>query len=81
LEFAEDGAGADVGVDEVGGGVALQGEHFVPTEFVVGEAILRELGVFDGSDADGFGDGGFFFWGETFPICDHGNGGAFDGFV
>lgn len=79
-ELAEDGTGADVGVDEVGCGVALEGEHFVPTKLVVCEAVLGEFGILDGADADDFRDGGFFFVGEAFAVGDDG-GGAFDGFV
>ena len=60
--FAEDAANTSVGVEEVGGGVALEGEHFVPTEDVVALAVLGEVGVFDGAEADAAGDlaAGFF---------------------
>ena len=45
-----------VGVLHVRGGVAVHGQHFVVAEHVVAGAILRQVGVLDGADADGFGD-------------------------
>lgn len=63
-EFAEDGAGADVGVLQIRRGVAVEAEHFLPREFVIGEAVLAEFGVFHGADADSVGDGGFIRIGQ-----------------
>ena len=53
---------------QVGGGVAGEGEHFVPGKGVVALAVGEEVGVFDGAEADdagdlaalGFGEGGVF---------------------
>ncbi len=58
IPFAEDAAAAGVGILHVGGGVPVGGEHFVITEDVIARAILAEIGIFDRSDAHGFGDGG-----------------------
>ncbi len=54
--FAEDAAGAGVGVLEVGGGIALEGEHLVPIEDVIALSVGEEVGVFDGAEADDAGD-------------------------
>lgn len=37
------------GVEEVDGGIAVEGEDSVPVEDVVGGAILGEVCVFDGA--------------------------------
>ena len=56
VAFAEDAADAGVGVLEVGGGVAVEGEEFVPTEDVVALAVGEEIGVFEGAEADDTGN-------------------------
>ena len=52
VELAENRADAHVAVLQVGRGVALQREHAVPGEHIVGEAVLREFGEFHRADAD-----------------------------
>ena len=55
---AEDRPDAGVGVLQVGARVAVEGQHALPVEDVVLDAIGREVGVLDGADADGSGDRG-----------------------
>ena len=45
-----------MGVLHVGGRVAVHRQHLVVAEHVVARAILREVGVLERPDADGFGD-------------------------
>ena len=79
--FAENALDADAAVLEVGGGIAGEGEHFVPRESVIALAIGEEIGVFDGADADDLGDGAAFgFWESGIFFGDDGEG-AFFGFV
>ena len=54
--FAEDAMHADVGVLQVGGGVAFEGKHAIPFEDVIADAVFGEVRIFDGSDADRMGD-------------------------
>ena len=49
--LAEDRPDAGVGVLQIGGGVAVQGEQLVPTEAVVRGTVLHQVGVFDRADA------------------------------
>lgn len=49
--FADDGTHADVGVDQVDSCVALRVQHFLEGEDVVGNTVLLEVEVFDGSHA------------------------------
>ena len=65
LEFAENGADARDGVEQVRGGVALERDHLVPREEVVAGAVLREVGVLHGADADDARDGLALFFGEV----------------
>ena len=55
---------AGVGVLEIGGSVAIHGHHLVEVELIIAGAVLGEVGVFDGSDADDFGDLGAFLRAE-----------------
>ena len=55
---AEDRPDAGVGVLQVGRGVAVEGQHPVPVEDVVLDAVGRQVGVLDGADADRPGDCG-----------------------
>jgi hypothetical protein len=48
-ELAEDAVDARDGVEQVGGGVAVEGDHLVPREHVVAGAVLREVGVLHGA--------------------------------
>ena len=54
---AENGADPHVGILEVGRGVALHRQEFVPGEDVVGVAVLRKLGIFHRADADDLRNG------------------------
>ena len=54
--LAKNALDARVSVKQVGGGVALQGEHPVPTENVIALPVLRKIGIFDCAKADDPGD-------------------------
>ena len=81
VEFAEDGVDARDGVEEVGGGVALEGDHFFPGEGVVAGAILGEVGVLHGAYTDDGGDGGALGFGELAGLFVHQAAGAVDGLL
>ena len=80
VELAENRADPDVRVLQVRCGVALQREHPVPREHVVGQAALRELGKFHRADADGFRDPRGFLALQVRVLFGDRLGGAFDGF-
>ena len=72
---------AGVGVLQIGGGVAFEGEHVVPIEDVVAGAVFAQIGVFHGADADAAGDlggGGVVQFGV---FLFHQGGGALYGFI
>lgn len=81
LCLTEYGMDACDGIEEVGCGVAFEGEDFVPGEDVVGGSVLREVGIFEGAEADdpcnvfagGFIEGWVFFSDDLV--------GAVDGFL
>ena len=50
--FAENRADADIGVLQVGRGIALERQKLVPRENIIGETVLRELRVFHRTKAD-----------------------------
>ena len=52
--LAKDRAHARHRVEQVGRGVAIEREHLVPRKDVVARAVLREIGVLHGADADGY---------------------------
>ena len=56
-ELAEDAVDAGDGVEQVGGGVAVERDHLVPRKHVVARAVLREVGVLHRADADDLRDG------------------------
>ena len=55
-ELPEDRANPAHGIQQVRGGVALEGEDLVPGENIVAAAVLRQIRVPDGADPDGAGD-------------------------
>ncbi len=54
--FVAHGGDAGVGVLEIGRGVAVHGQRFFPGEGDEALRVLAEVGVFDGTDADGAGN-------------------------
>ena len=43
--LAKNAPNTRIGVLQIGGGVALQGEHFVPVKNIVALAIIGEVGI------------------------------------
>ena len=79
--LAQDAADARVGVLQVGRGVALEAEHRVPAEHVVGGARLAEVGVLDRADADLARHRGARVVGQVGVLLRHQPRGARDRFV
>ncbi len=81
IAFAENTADAGVGVLQIRRGVALERQHLVPTEDVIALAILGEVGVFDGAEADDPRDFEARFFGHVGVFFADDFEGAFFGFV
>lgn len=73
--FAENAVDARDGIEEVGGGVALEAEHAIPIEDIILSAVGGEVCVFKGTDSDRFGNDVSFGFSEFGVFLgDHGEG-------
>src|SRR5690606_22836133 len=81
VQFAKYGVNARDGVEQVGGGVAFEGDHLVPREQVVAGAVLRQVGVLHRADSDDLGDQALFLRREVGVAGGDETVGAFDGLV
>ena len=56
FRFSENALDPRIGILQIRRGVALQREHFVPTENVIALAVRQQVGVFHRAEADDAGD-------------------------